>query len=722
MSISRAHAHRAAFAVLLSGVAVAAAGGSAMAASAGIEEVIVTAEKRSENVQRIPTSISAFTADDLQVRGIATMGDLAQQVPGVNFGEVAGSPQIAARGVGFGLLTGAGEGSVAVHIDGLYLSRPASTGMLMRDLDRVEFLRGPQGTLYGRNAVGGVVNLISPPAPDVFSAGLSASYGNFDAYEVSAYAGGPLSESVRARLYVEKDDHAGYVKNIFNGKRVDGLGGYGGRFTLDADLAANATFKLRVFHRKENLSGPVYKPIDAAAMVGFPPGTYSLDPYKIAADGDYDSDREITGGSGRFDVDFGSIHLVSITGYVHFRFTENTYDGDGTALPIFTVTRPEKSNTISQEFNLLGSGESYNWIVGAYYLHQRQNTDFFTYTPGYAAFGITELDDLTKQDEGSFSLFGDATYHLTPSVSVYGGARGIWENQKIDHTDITHTTLPAPYDAIIACSPTMAGSGGQMSLDRSAVTGRAGIKYQRSEQSNLYAQYSRGYKSGGFGLSSCGNSFKPETLNAFEVGSKNVLFDGTLQLNGAAYYYDYSDLQVEKVVLTSLDVANADSSRVYGLELEALWVPDDRWQINATSSFMHARYEDFLDADPLTGGPVTQLRGNPLNRAPDWSGSLGVQYTQPLSIGALLVRGELYATTKYALRPYGEPGDFQKGYTTLGGSVTYISADEKWRIRAYVRNATDEAYLEGMLNSAGTGRLGVYAPPRLYGVELKLAY
>jgi len=221
MSISRAHAHRAAFAVLLSGVAAAAAGGSAMAASAGIEEVIVTAEKRSENVQRIPTSISAFTADDLQVRGIATMGDLAQQVPGVNFGEIAGSPQIAARGVGFGLLTGAGEGSVAVHIDGLYLSRPASTGMLMRDLDRVEFLRGPQGTLYGRNAVGGVVNLISPPAPDVFSAGLSASYGNFDAYEVSAYAGGPLSESVRARLYLEKDDHAGYVKNIFNGKRVE---------------------------------------------------------------------------------------------------------------------------------------------------------------------------------------------------------------------------------------------------------------------------------------------------------------------------------------------------------------------------------------------------------------------------------------------------------------------------------------------------------------------
>jgi iron complex outermembrane receptor protein len=722
MSRSFARASTAAKSLLLAGVAMMAFGGEALAADSGIEEVVVTAEKRSENVQSIPSSISAFTAEDLKNRGIVNMGDLAQQVPGVNFGEVAGAPQIASRGVGFGLLTGAGEGDVAVQVDGLYLSRPASTGMLMRDLDRIEFLRGPQGTLYGRNAVGGVVNLVSPDAPDTFAAGFSASYGNFDAYEVSGYVGGPVSDSVRARLYVEKDDRSGYVKNIFNGSHVDGLGGYGGRFTLDADLGSNATFQLRVFHRKEDLSGPVYKPLDKGALIGFPPGSYSLDPYKIAADEPYDSEREITGGSGRFDVDLGAVHLVSITGYIHFKFDEKIYDGDGTALPIFAISRPETSSSFSQEFNLLGGGDRLKWILGAYYLNQKQHTDFFTLTPGYAAFGITELDSLTRQKDNSFSVFGDTTYNFTDKLSVYGGARGIWENQKLALTEVTHTTLPAPFDAITSCSPSMPGSGGSLGLNRSAMTGRFGAKYQETAQSNVYAQYSRGYKSGGFGLSSCGDTFKPEVLNAFEVGSKNVFLNDTLQLNGSAYYYDYTNLQVEKVVVTSLDVTNAHKSKVYGLELEGLWLPADRWQIDASSSLMHARYVDFLDADPLIGGVPTQQKGHPLNRAPDWSGSLGVQYTQPLDIGSLMLRGELYTTAKYALRPYAEAGDFQKSYTTLGGSITYLSSNEKWRVRAYIKNATDEAYLQGMLNSAGTGRLGVYAAPRVYGVELTATY
>ena len=300
--------------------------------------------------------------------------------------------------------------------------------------------------------------------------------------------------------------------------------------------------------------------------------------------------------------------------------------------------------------------------------------------------------------------------------------RGIWENQKLALTQVTHTTAPAPFDAITSCSPSMPGSGGSLGLNRSAMTGRFGAKYQEASQSSVYAQYSRGYKSGGFGLSSCGDTFKPEVLNAFEVGSKNVFLNDTLQLNGSAYYYDYTNLQVEKVVVTSLDVTNAHKSQVYGLELEALWVPTDRWQLDANSSLMHARYVDFLDADPLIGGPPTQQKGHPLNRAPDWSGALGLQYTQPLDSGSLMLRGELYTTAKYALRPYAELGDFQKSYTTLGGSVTYVSSNEKWRVRAYIKNATDQAYLQGMLNSAGTGRLGVYAAPRVYGVELTATY
>jgi iron complex outermembrane receptor protein len=360
--------------------------------TAGVETIVVTAQKRAEDSQDIPIAITALSADDLAARGIKNMSDLATSVPGMSFGDVSGAPQIFSRGVGFNTLTGVGESSIAVNVDGMYIEHPGAIGMMQRDLARVEFLRGPQGTLYGHNAIGGVLNLITQSPSDVTGAGATASYGNYNSYEVSGYSTGEVTKGVRVRLYAEKDYRDGYVENLApagtGNSSYDGARGITGRFSLDADLTPDTTFQLRLFHRAEQMSGPLYKPTNPgfmSAALGMPVSTLgtitSFDPWKAKLDEGADSDRSFSGGSGRFDVDFDVAQFVSITSFSSYRFKENNYDGDGTLLPIYKIgPRHDYATTFTQEFNLLHSGEETNWTLGVYYLHDKGDTA--TYAPG----------------------------------------------------------------------------------------------------------------------------------------------------------------------------------------------------------------------------------------------------------------------------------------------------------------------------------------------------
>jgi iron complex outermembrane receptor protein len=272
------------------------------------------------------------------------------------------------------------------------------------------------------------------------------------------------------------------------------------------------------------------------------------------------------------------------------------------------------------------------------------------------------------------------------------------------------------------CTPTT--PGGSLEIERSDVTGRLGVRYAPDSRSNLYLQYARGSKSGGFGISACGNTFRPEQLDAFELGWKNELLGRTLRVNAAAYYYDYKDLQVEQITGTSLFIQNAPKSRIYGVEVEALWAPDAHWEVSLGASAMRARYVTFSDADPIKPQlGLLDLSGERLNRAPDWTLGLGVQYTLDLPGGAALrPRADLYATGSYALRPYGDPADQQSSYATVSLSLAWLSTDRRWTVRAYGRNITNEAYLQGVVGNPGEGRLGAYAPPRTWGAELSAKF
>jgi len=688
---------------------------------AAIAEVVVTAQKRAENVQEVPIAITALSADSLRARDVTSVRDLATQVPAMVFGEVAGTTQISARGVGFGLLTGVGENSVATQSDGVYIPRPGAAGMLFDDVGRIEFLRGPQGTLYGRNATAGVLNLVSPTPPSELERRVSIGGGDHDAFRASASVGGPLTDTIRARAFVQRDEHDGYILNTANGQRLDDLQRWTGRLALDADLGENLTVEARAFTVQDHFRGPLYDPIDPAGSPDnpLPASAFDIDPFRVKADANYDSTRSIAGGSLRLNYDLGWARLVSITGYQHYKFFEKQYDGDGTLLNLFLVRRPESSKSFSQEFNLIGATDSLDWSVGAYYLSDKSDVHFHTDTPGFLSIGLQSLDQILDEDSQYGSAFADATWRASDAVALFGGLRVIREERK---ASLVNTLNFVGGVVLPVCLP--GTPGGDLEISDTDVTGRLGVRYAPTSAANLYAQYSRGAKSGGFGASSCGNIYKPERLDALEAGWKQTLLEGRLRINAAAYYYDYTDLQVEQIINTSLFIRNAPKSRIHGVEAEITWVPDSQWEFNLNVSAMKARYREFSDVDPLRPQlGVLDLSGRSLNRAPDWTFSLGGQRTFDLPDGSRLrPRAEVYASAKYALRPYGSEADSQPSFTTLAASVTWISKDDRWTLRAYGRNLSNEAYLQGIVANPGQGRLGNFAPPRTFGMELSAQF
>ncbi len=700
---------------ILSSATMAAAQQAATAPdSSRVEEVVVTAEKRSESVQRIPSTISALSTADIKTRGIESIDDISRMVPSVNFGKFGYSTQISARGVGMNLIAGEGESSVAVQLDGIPLSRTSMLELAQDDLSRVEFLLGPQGTLYGRNATAGVLNLITPTPPRDFEAGLTVGGGNYHQFEAKGYVGGPLNARVRARLYVGAEQHEGYIEDVTTGQRLDDQRDLNFRLAVDADVTDKFAVELRAFDLNGHSSGPVYKPIDP--VNGLPPGSLLLQPWKIKADHNYGTTLKMAGGSVRLSYALTpSDKLTSLTGYIHYDDHQH-YDADGTSLDLFYNDRPQHLDQATEEIDYIHEGSRLKAVLGGFVMYEKINDLGETvFTPGFVPInGLVSLGFANEKKNSNEAVFGDLTYAATDRLSVFGGLRGIFDHRALTVTDSLNFVGGVTFNLCTPADPT-----GNESSQTDALTGRFGARYAVNDTSSVFGSVSRGYKSGGFNPAACGNAYAPEYLSAFEIGSKNVFFDHRLIFNVAAFYYDFKNLQVEQVVGTSSVIDSVPRSHIYGLDSEVSWKLSSRWLIDGNLSLLHARYVNFFYIDQLTN-INENLAGKPLNRSPDWSLNVGLQYTQPLPVGRVIARVDIYSTDKFVLRPSNQPADFQPSYTTLAASISYVSADEKLRLRAWVKNATDQAYLQGIfaIPLFGLGREGIYGPPATYGVEL----
>ena len=703
--------------IWLAGACVLAMGGAAQAQGVQVEEVVVTAQKREGTVQATPLAVSAISGDVLQQQNVVDAGDLTGKVPNLNIGQAGNEVIISIRGVSSAGVVPQRDPSVAFHLDGVYLPRPSGANSVFYDLERVEVLRGPQGTLWGRNATAGSLNIITrKPVMNQAEAAGELLLGDYSRITAQGMYNFPIIDdtlAARAAFIVNRRD--GYQENVAPGqpdladaKEVAGrihmlfTPGERLRLLLSADY----------YHAGGAGTGNV--------LIGNGPVSY-IDsgrsaPYTAATNTAGRIDNTIWGVTAEATYSLDALDIVSLTAY---RVDDQnvTADTDATATGTVTTYYFNYNKTFSQELRLASSGEGpLKYILGAFYIKETNDDNLYQYTNLVRTAGVV----LQRPDRfaESWAVFGQADYDLTDSLTVFAGIR-YSEDRKGNPVGLTR-----PIGTNINTFRPDAGSWAK-------TTWRVGADWEITPDNMVYGSVGTGYKAGGF---TSNRNFGPETLTAYEVGSKNYFLDRRVLANLSAFYYDYKDLQVvslapdESGVIRAL-TTNAGVSTVWGLEFEGRALITEALSVDASVGYLDATFDRYVGAiDPLYG-TVQDLSGNRLPRAPRWNGNIGVAYSIPLSSGHLTARistryqSEVFFTEfndrritvgGVTINPYRLAS--QDGYTSTDISLRYDD-DGGWYLEAFADNLEDEAALVSVSSDSARNFFGSYGAPRTFGVK-----
>jgi iron complex outermembrane recepter protein len=668
-----------------------------------LEEIIVTAQKRSESVLDVAAAITVITGDELAFRDLTNADDISQSVPNLEYGNVSGASQITIRGIGLNVETGFAEPAVAVHLNGVYLGRANAAALGLSDLAGVEVLRGPQGTLYGRNATGGVVNFMTNKPTGEFEAGVTLGAGSFDKWYGHGYVSGSLSDSVRGRLFAEYTDDDGYIDNRTTGKDEGGVEATTAKGDISWDIADSVTADLTYLYIDQDWHGPSFEklvPGNFGAIAGFDPK-----PNSILNDVDPWSEIDMQVASLNVTWDADNFTMTSITGYVDFQ-REDYLDGDQTSLDIATSGRDEDSESWSQEFNVGGNyRDRLDWVAGVFFLHEdssaRTDVDMGEY--GKIALGPFESLALNNLEEeiDAFGVFIDGTYAVTETVRVKAGLRYSDEEKKGNQTVIN-------FDGAFTLCDNLKS---KVSYDD--VSPKLGAEWDAAENVMAYGTYQQGFKSGGYNQSGC-EAFDPEEVDSYEIGLKGSFLEDRMHASVAGFYYDYTELQVLQVRNLVGFVDNAADSEVYGVEFETKYLFTEDLIGELALSWLDATYETFID------GGGNDYSGNRLSRAPEYTAFGALEYIIPIQssgLGDVRLRGEGYWSDDVYYRPANGPDDIQDSYTLVNFYASLSSQSERFQVKAFVKNASDEEYLLSIV-SLLDGLDGHYAMPRNWGLEI----
>ena len=694
----------------------------AFAQDTGIEEITVTATKMgATNLQETPIAMSAFETTFIDETGVRDLKDLAISTPNLVIAQNGGAAQVYIRGIGSNNSFAGGETSSTVHLDGVYLARPGSVVFNFLDIERVEVLRGPQGTLYGRNSVGGTINIITRKPDNEFHAKAQLTAGNYDLWRQEGYVSGPLvKDKLAISLAGMHSKRDGYFKNVVatgNDRGTEDLWSFRGQ------LRATPTDRLEVLIRGDYLEDKSIAVSNQVLLTHFypvpggpeDPVTAAIfgDNNKFAADTPSSAERHLLGVSGEITFDLSdTMTLKSLTAYRESNGLSSA-DTDASDQPRLITTLGENQNQLSQEFNLSGRFDRARYVLGFYYFDE--HIEAVGNGVQYLALGL-RLQPNPVVDTRALAGYGQLDYDLTDKFTVSAGIR--YSDEKKDFDQFLDRIVVAT-DTSAPGFPVIYSREGKYS----AWTPKFGLEYKASEDVMLYASVTRGFKSGGFNLSSTNSThgYGPETLWSYEIGFKTDLADNRIRLNGSAFYYDYKDLQVQAFITPGVtDITNASDAKVKGVELELLARPTDGFDLGGTVSFLDATYDNF-PAAPITGGTF-DASGKRLNSAPKWSYTAFAQYDVDLgSIGGLSLRGEYGWKARQFFTVVNDNMQTTDPYGLLNASVSYVSPDDRWRIIVYGRNLTDVDYFvsSGSFTAVPSGTPG---DPRTWGVRLSLTY
>ncbi|WP_293969212.1 TonB-dependent receptor [Sphingomonas sp.] len=733
--------------------------------SQGVGDIVVTAQKRSERINDVGISITALSGDALRNQGITQISDLTKVVPGLNYTRSSyGAPVFTIRGIGFNETSLAAAPTVTLYLDEVPLPFPLMSSGTAFDLQRVEVLKGPQGTLFGQNSTGGAINFIANKPTRSLEAGFDLTLGRFDQVETTAYVSGPLTSNLRARLAVKKDYSGPWQQSSSRNDELGKADRVTARLLIDWDATDRLTFNFNANgwqDRSDTQAGQlvgVFNP--AIARVPLAVRNYPLSPETPrAADWDPNANLfthdDFYQGSVRASYDFGNdLMLTSITAYEKLK-RSNFTDADGMAIQNFSVFNHGFAKTFTQELRLSGRIDNgIRWVVGANYQHDnvsdatqprvldssfpfdsaeaRSNNKVDTYA-GFANVDWEVAEGLTLQGGVRYTdqkrAYEGCLYDLGAgdvSAAVQGAANGLRARQGL-------APIVIPPGSCVTLNTSLVPAVYTNTLKENNVSWRTGINWKINSTSLLYANISRGYKNGNFPTTGATFSLSlfpatQESVTAYEAGFKLGLLNRTVQLNGAVFYYDYQDKQIRgRIIDPTLgglnQLLNIPKSHVEGAELQLAWQPVSGLTLNGGATYVKSQIDgNFTNFTGILRGPVN-LSGQAFPLTPKWQLTGDAQYDVPVSGSAAIFAGvgaTYQSATNAALGD--EPLLAIKAYTLVDLRAGIHAIDDTWRISGFVKNLTNEYYWTNVVNAGADVAARYAGRPRTYGVTLSYRY
>ena len=733
--------------------------------SGGVGEIVVTAQRKSENIQKVPIAIQAISGDQARDLGVRSSGDIGRIASNVSVQQPAGEGSVTIvtiRGIGLNDYSTNNSGPNGIYVDEVYLSAPVAQTFPPFDIERIEVLKGPQGTLYGRNTSGGAINYITKKPSHEAEVYLNTSYGSFSSVNFQGAVNGGLTSNLAGRLAFNTNISDGFTRNTFNGHRENGAGSYSARAELlweptDAlkilvsgngsrfDVRANkywhvGTLDPQTFSQCPNdriLAG------QCVDLYGF--GT--TDRFEVESNRTEHMKTSIYGGSVRADYGTGPLTLTSLTSYIHTKryFPE---DADGNPARLLEIDYNTSSRTVTQELRGSLNLPGLNVVAGGYFLGERltqnqplrlfQDADLF-FGPG-AGEGLVipgivneVVFSSSAQKTRSYALFGQVDYDVLPDLTLTVGGRYSWERKSFTYNQ----SLQTQQGGIDNYGPLTVLPTFRNRLNDGAANYRVALNYKITPAVLVYASNATGFKSGGFNgsflssdpteLASQLQPVKPEKVRSYEVGLKSTFFNRKLLFNIAFFYNDYRDMQVFTPIVTSSSLVvnvldNAPKAHTQGIDAQLAFSPIEGLTISENLGILSTELDRY-SVRLAPGSP--NLSGNRLPLAPKVSSSTVVDYHFDIPSGRVSILASADFKSKMFFDTTNDPLITQGKYWLFNGRIGYTHNLPKGTIELAVfgRNLTDKKYLVGGSNLSPFGMLeDIVGRPREFGVELNMRY